>query len=525
MHIIETRQMKISRRNNKILISISLFIFFNFSAFTQNLRYTKTVFHEIDTLKEVEYAQADFLNNKIGLLADYNIHDGENQTIQKPLYMDIYMPRADTVTKRPAIIFAHSGAFLIGSRKADDMIAFCDSFARRGYVTATIDYRMGMGASVFWVFGLPNLKIDNNNGYRAAYRAAQDARAAIRFLKHNAEQYGIDTTKIYWVGSSAGAILGLYNIYNDSPDEFESSVHDSPDLGTIDNVGVQSYGGKANAVVSLWGGMQDTKYIENESTPVYLIHGTNDPVVPFKKGIPLDGIVPENPLLSFTMPEIFGSYCIDTALSNRNIAHETYFQEGAIHEFYGTDTGTFYESGPTQYWDTIQNKITHFFFHLFRPEAEFEYLTDNLEVHFSNTSVNTTTNFWDFGDGTSGLGNEITHLYAEPGVYKVHLTTCNQNMACDTLTRTITVGNSVYASTIKNSDVRVYPNPVKDRLYIKGEVNSTEIRIYDITGRIYFAEMKIHQNTIDVSTLQNGIYFIEISFDNQSVVKKFIKVN
>jgi len=504
---------------------ILLFILLFLASYSQ-FRYVNSIFNKADTLKNIEYAQADFLNNKIGLLADYNIHDGENRTETRPLYMDIFMPHGDTVTKRPAIIFAHSGAFLIGSRKADDMVAMCDSFARRGFVTATIDYRMGMGSTVSRFLGIiVNIKIEDQNGYRAGYRAAQDARAAIRFLKYNADIYGIDTTKIFFTGSSAGGILGLYNIYTDKTDEFNDAVFEEPSLGSIDKVGIQGYGSKANAIVSMWGAVQNPDVIENEATPVLLIHGTDDKIVPFKKGIPLEGVVPDNPVLSFSMPETYGSFCIDSALTSKNIFHETYFVEGKNHEFYGAETGEFPPEGPNVYWDTVQTRIAHFFFSLFQPEANFEYLANNLAIQFSNTSSQTDYSFWDFGDGTFGTGTEILHEFTEAGNYMVKLTTCNLNMACDTLSKTITTGTSVFALNPLSNQIRVYPNPVKDWLKINGTTETYGAKIYDFTGRIQFEEKNIQQSTIDVSSFQNGIYFIEISFEDQSVVRKFVKVD
>ena len=65
----------------------------------------------------------------------------ENSSSNDNLVMDIYEPLGDVLTQRPAIVFAHSGGFITGDRNHDDMVAFCDSFARKGYVTATIDYR------------------------------------------------------------------------------------------------------------------------------------------------------------------------------------------------------------------------------------------------------------------------------------------------------------------------------------------------------------------------------------------------
>ena len=72
-------------------------------------------------------------------------------------------------------------------------------------------------------------------------------------------------------------------------------------------------------------------------TPVFLVHGTDDNIVPFKKGVPLAGIIPPeySSVAQLNLQETYGSFCIDTVLSNRNINHETYFVEGQKHEFYG----------------------------------------------------------------------------------------------------------------------------------------------------------------------------------------------
>ena len=114
------------------------------------------------------------------------------------------------------------------------MVAFCDSFARKGYVTATIDYRQGVEV------------VDNGNLHytRSAYRGVQDGRAAVRFLRANAETYGIDPDKIYWGSNSAGSFIGLNSIYMDSNEKptHVGSVnytdgmipYSGPDLGGLD---------------------------------------------------------------------------------------------------------------------------------------------------------------------------------------------------------------------------------------------------------------------------------------------------
>ncbi|MES2619321.1 MAG: alpha/beta hydrolase, partial [Bacteroidota bacterium] len=58
--------------------------------------------------------------------------------------MDIYQPTGDTLAMRPVIILAHGGSFIGGSKSTDATVnALCSNFAKRGYVTASIDYRLG----------------------------------------------------------------------------------------------------------------------------------------------------------------------------------------------------------------------------------------------------------------------------------------------------------------------------------------------------------------------------------------------
>lgn len=491
----------------------------------QQFRYSHSVFEEIDTLKNIEYAQAEWLDNPIALLAEYNIHDGENITTLKPLYMDIFMPKDENFKNRPAIIFTHSGGFLIGSRLSDDMLALCDSFARKGYVTATIDYRLGMGATVSHFLGIPiGVKVNETNGYRAFYRGIQDSRAAIRFLKRNFGSYGIDTTKVFFVGSSAGAILSIQNLYLDKPDEVFSDAFLSPSLGNLDIVGFQGFGGKADASVGMWGALQNPEIIENEKTPLFLIHGTDDNVVPFKKGMPLDGIVPPNPSVSLTLPQSFGSFCIDTALNNRGIGHETYFVEGEKHEFYGAGTGNFPPEGPNEYWDTIQWKIRDFLLAQFQPKADFEFEAQNLVVNFTNISSDNYGAFWDFGDGTTG-NDEYTHAYQQPGTYNVKLIACNRNLACDTITKQVIVNTNVLAENKRLNEIKIYPNPVKDKIYFEGIIAPFEIKIFNLDGKVLVSRKHVDNNQFKINGLVPGLYIVEISISEGEIYRKILKQN
>uniref|UniRef100_UPI0032174C06 T9SS type A sorting domain-containing protein n=1 Tax=uncultured Draconibacterium sp. TaxID=1573823 RepID=UPI0032174C06 len=508
----------------KQILLILLLVFHIHFSFGQ-LRYSETIFEKADTIKNVEFATSEWLNNMFDVLAEYNIHSGEAKTEARPLFMDIYIPSSDTVKKRPAILFGFSGGFLKGSRHNEDMVAFCDSFARRGYVTATFDYRIGMGADITSVFGIPiHISLSETNGARAVYRAVQDSRAAVRFLKHKSEEYGIDTTKIYMVGSSAGAFVALHNLYMDKPDEIPKQALYEPSLGNLDTVGIQGYGSRANAVVSLWGALQNPDLIEDDQTPVLLVHGEKDSIVYFTKGVPLKSLVPDIPILEFGLPETYGGFCVDTALTNRNIAHSTYFVPDKKHEFYGVSTGNFGSNGPNQYWDSVQWEISDFLFDIFKPTARFEAFNIERDVSFTNSSSAKYYAHWDFGDGGTSNAINPVHRFQESGYHHIKLTACNENMACDTLSQTIFL-NPLAMDDINQQKISIYPNPADKHITIAGIKPIDKTQIFDLWGRIQILKSQTDYNTIDISHLHPGIYFLKIETSEAILIQKFQKIN
>ncbi|MBO5956795.1 MAG: choice-of-anchor J domain-containing protein [Bacteroidales bacterium] len=70
----------------------------------------------------------------------------------------------------------------------------------------------------------------------------------------------------------------------------------------------------------------------------------------------------------------------------------------------------------------------------------------------------------------------------------------------------------------------IYPNPVNDRLYI--ETQTLTIEIYDVYGRIQKlrnSETQKLRNSIDVSNLKSGVYFVKVVTENGEAVQRFIK--
>ena len=72
-----------------------------------------------------------------------------------------------------------------------------------------------------------------------------------------------------------------------------------------------------------------------------------------------------------------------------------------------------------------------------------------------------------------------------------------------------------------NSSVDIYPNPAKDQLFIETATEIEEVSVYDIYGREQLAVRS--QQSINVSELSDGVYFVKVKSENNEIVKRFIK--
>lgn len=90
-------------------------------------------------------------------------------------------------------------------------------------------------------------------------------------------------------------------------------------------------------------------------------------------------------------------------------------------------------------------------------------------------------------------------------------------------TYTIAVLISVYNSMIDN--LKVYPNPASDVLYVENLPSDTNVRISDITGRMQMLKQAGELSSgVDLSGMQRGIYFLTVEKDGKVVATvKFVK--
>ena len=74
-------------------------------------------------------------------------------------------------------------------------------------------------------------------------------------------------------------------------------------------------------------------------------------------------------------------------------------------------------------------------------------------------------------------------------------------------------------------DLSIYPNPASSKLFLSGlneNFNNGEISVLDFSGRKIFSQkISSHQNEIDVSSLPNGVYLLELKNEDEMITKKF----
>ncbi len=241
---------------------------------------------------------------------------------EQTLMLDVWAPSAqvDSETERPLVLLIHGGSFLAGNRA--EMNGYCEAFARRGYVAATMSYRLGWdcdpnaGVFICGVCGPQQNKLRT-----AVYNAVQDAHAAARFLFANAADYGIDQESFFIGGVSAGSITALGAAFLDQ-DEANAFAPDaqslSGDLFTSGNALPQSHTFKG--VMNQCGAVPAVSVL-NENIPVISFHDDGDCVVPYGNGRVL------NCLGCNAFPIVAGSQSLHNALASNGVCSELNTQQ------------------------------------------------------------------------------------------------------------------------------------------------------------------------------------------------------
>ena len=67
------------------------------------------------------------------------------------------------------------------------------------------------------------------------------------------------------------------------------------------------------------------------------------------------------------------------------------------------------------------------------------------------------------------------------------------------------------------SQIKLYPNPVVDELYLEGVSDPVSVQVFDLAGVLVAEE---NSTTIDMSSFESGIYFVKLEETTLKVVKK-----
>ena len=478
----------------KLVLALSFFTTALFSQQWVDLNYS------YDSVLNVSYGQS---TNLVGELETH--------------HMDIFIPKcpANSASKKwPLMLWIHGGGFIAGNKNDPSIQALCKKFAQRGYVTASIEYRLGMISSNRRIECNLNpdypclLATDSAEWYRSYFRAVQDAKGALRFLINKKEVLNIDENNVFVCGESAGAFtslgVALLDIESEKPKE-AYTIADAPtphiknlpciynqnktfpigniprhDLGSIDgNIEPNTPAYVIKGVGNIFGGMLSDllkKSPSGKHKPViYSFHQPCDIIVPIDSGSFFWG-------LSWCMVQ---GGCV--SLSNTNA------------KIYGSRA-----------------------FSNFNKTFNYGY---TIKEEYGN--INFPYNFL-FGDGScADQLNKPCHAYDNRNLREL-------NMAKFFATYVSTPGpctsvNSDDAN--KEESVIIIPNPVQHNVEIRfpksWENNIPFIQIYNVDLQTikFIPNVQSSFVKIDLSDLPAGVYFIKFGQNHShSFVKKIIKL-
>ena len=72
--------------------------------------------------------------------------------------------------------------------------------------------------------------------------------------------------------------------------------------------------------------------------------------------------------------------------------------------------------------------------------------------------------------------------------------------------------------------IKLYPNPASSVIHFSKEIlRDTPVQIVDISGKVIMKQTISSENTLNIESLQSGVYFVQLEVDQQKLSYKFIK--
>jgi len=232
--------------------------------------------------------------------------------------LDIYLPASRPIGVRsPGIVIIHGGGWTTGSKSAAREFNIGTTLALAGYVCVSIDYRLD--AKERWPVNI------------------YDCKNAVRFLRANADKYGIDAAHIGVIGGSAGGHLALMLGGTNGMKELTPPA---PYAGVSDQV---------QAVVDLYGiaDIRTGKKTEKDGTPTAeprswdAVFGDHAPITDTDRALasPTSHLSPQMPPtlilhgLADTTVDRDQSIELDRKMTKTGVPHEIILVPGVGHTF------------------------------------------------------------------------------------------------------------------------------------------------------------------------------------------------
>jgi len=204
--------------------------------------------------------------------------------------LDLYLPKGVAAdAKLPLVAYIHGGGWQGGDKRAGLMLL---PLVQSGqYALASVGYRLTDEA--IWPAQI------------------HDCKAAIRWLRAHAPQYGIDPARIGVAGSSAGGHLVCLLGTTGGVASLEGTIGDHDDVDSrvacvVDQFGPTDFidiagandlalgmlakllGGKPADVPDVARAASPLFHVTKDDAPTLCIHGTADPLVPYSQSTKLD---------------------------------------------------------------------------------------------------------------------------------------------------------------------------------------------------------------------------------------------
>ena len=483
------------------------------------------------------------------------------------LEADIYHPNntIDTEQERPLIIYIPTGNFLPpvvngspnGSRKDSSAVNMAKLLAKRGYVVAVIEYRLG------WNPTSPNQVVRTGTILNAAYKGMQDSKAAVRFFRNDratTNTYKINPNKIALIGEGTGGYIAMAHAFLNSPDKIgrlpglggtkflrtqnpDSSVIDTNRVGNFNGTNdipldlsallttgdltkvsgnfanYPTYSSDVNFVINLGGALGDSSWIDRGQLPMIGIHAVRDPNAPYQLG---DVVVPTTPP-SIVIPWASGAgYNLERANffeNNASFSNKIYDDAitAAVEARYGT-------SIPFN-GDNISVGTGKGLLPFILPEAAAYPLNHGSPWQFWNSEQPTALAPIPNGGGVTAhqasaasnpfmaQSNEIGRSTALAYIDTIQQyinprMVCALGLAeCD-LYPTVGINEIADASNL----VTAFPNPANALINLQAK-NGGAIRnwsLFDLTGKVVMNNQNINTNAVQInsSNLSSGLYLI-----------------